>query len=135
MENNGISRFFLIHYLAMIVMMQNAIQMLAAGPIVQLFMRSSSDQAERAADLLYYCGAVDVDDKSTEYSSASASRSSESTSRDDDSNRGGVTIPRIQENLEGRQTFRRTWKCKRTQPDCRKASRGSMCAYVKSIYM
>ena len=60
----------------------------------------SSDQAERAADLLDDCGAVDVDDKSTEYSSASASRSSESTSRDDDSNRGGTTIPRIQENLE-----------------------------------
>lgn len=62
----------------------------------------SSDEAERAADILDDCGAIDVDERAAQYGSVSSGRS-ESTGQ-----RRETTIPRVQENLEvGKRTEER----------------------------
>jgi stress response protein YsnF len=62
----------------------------------------SREEAERAADILDECGAVDVDERSAQYGSAGTGRS-ESSSHDRE-----TTIPRIEENLEvGKRTEER----------------------------
>lgn len=62
----------------------------------------TEDQAERAADILDSCGAIDVDERSSQYGSASSDRS-ESTGQ-----RRETVIPRVQENLEvGKRTEER----------------------------
>ncbi|HZF66096.1 MAG TPA: YsnF/AvaK domain-containing protein [Chitinophagaceae bacterium] len=58
----------------------------------------TEDQAEKAADILDDCGAIDVDERATQYGYERTSYSN-----DTDRNRTGheeTTIPRIQENLE-----------------------------------
>jgi stress response protein YsnF len=54
----------------------------------------SREEAERAADILDDCGAIDVDERAAQYGSASSGRT-ESTGQ-----RRETTIPRVQENLE-----------------------------------
>ncbi len=62
----------------------------------------SEDEAERAADILDSCGAIDIDERAAQYGSVSSDRS-ESTGQ-----RRETTIPRIQENLEvGKRTEER----------------------------
>ncbi|MDB5204941.1 MAG: hypothetical protein JWR72_16 [Flavisolibacter sp.] len=57
----------------------------------------SSDQAERASEILDDCGAIDVDEKDVEYSSRQGYAPG---SMDTDSDERGTTIPRIKEDLE-----------------------------------
>lgn len=61
----------------------------------------SEDEAERAADILDSCGAIDVDERATQY--ANTSGLNENTGQ-----RRETTIPRVQENLEvGKRTEER----------------------------
>ncbi|HEV7329493.1 MAG TPA: YsnF/AvaK domain-containing protein [Flavisolibacter sp.] len=62
----------------------------------------SREEAERAADILDECGAVDVDERSAQYGATAGGRV-ESTG-----NRRETTIPRVEENLEvGKRTEER----------------------------
>jgi stress response protein YsnF len=62
----------------------------------------SEDEAERAADILDSCGAIDVDERARNYNNISSDRT-----RDMDDRRE-ATIPRVQENLEvGKRTEER----------------------------
>lgn len=54
----------------------------------------SNDEAERAADVLDDCGAIDVDERAAQYGGVSSNRSESADQRRE------TTIPRIQENLE-----------------------------------
>lgn len=60
--------------------------------VISVYARSE-DEAERAADILDDCGAIDVDERSAQFSGTSGSRSGNSDRRD-------TSIPRVQENLE-----------------------------------
>jgi stress response protein YsnF len=63
----------------------------------------SNDEAERAADILDDCGAVDVDERAAQYGSVASDTTTESTGQ-----RRETTIPRIQENLQvGKRTEER----------------------------
>ena len=53
----------------------------------------SKEEAERAADILDDCGAVDVDERAARYGSTSSSRSGDGDSRRE------TTIPRVEESL------------------------------------
>ena len=55
----------------------------------------SSDEAERAADILDDCGAVDVDERAAQYGGSMGTRQGVSSDSDND-----TTISRVQENLE-----------------------------------
>ena len=78
-----------------------------SGAIVTVHARTE-DEAERAADLLDECGAVDVDERAEQYGYTSGRTGSESDRRGDISNERGTTIPRIEENLEvGKRTEER----------------------------
>ena len=59
----------------------------------------SRDEAERASELLDDCGAIDVDERASQYGS-SASGSDRSSGRQNASNERDVSVPRIEENLE-----------------------------------
>jgi len=59
----------------------------------------SREEAERAADILDNCGAVDVDERASQYGYANT-RSEGMGERRDISDERGTTIPRIEENLE-----------------------------------
>ena len=62
----------------------------------------SKEEAEEAADILDDCGAIDVDERASQYNTASASRT------DDSTNRRETTIPRVEENLNvGKRTEER----------------------------
>jgi stress response protein YsnF len=62
----------------------------------------TEDEAERAADILDDCGAIDVDERAAQYGSVSSDRLEGSDQRSE------TTIPRIQENLEvGKRTEER----------------------------
>lgn len=62
----------------------------------------SRDEAERAADILDDCGAIDVDERSAQFSRTSSDRNVNADGRAD------VTIPRVQENLNvGKRTEER----------------------------
>lgn len=62
----------------------------------------SEDEAERAADILDDCGAIDVDERAARYGATSSDRLEGSDQRRE------TTIPRIQENLEvGKRTEER----------------------------
>jgi uncharacterized protein (TIGR02271 family) len=58
----------------------------------------SREEAERAADILDDCGAVDVDERAAQYGYANT-RSEGTGERRDVSNERGTTIPRVEENL------------------------------------
>lgn len=78
-----------------------------SGAIVTVHARSE-DEAESAADLLDDCGAVDVDEKATQYGYTSGRSASETGRRENINNERGTTIPRIEENLEvGKRTEER----------------------------
>lgn len=67
----------------------------------------SSEQAERAADLLDECGAVDVDERAAKYGYR-ATGAEDRDRRTNINDERGATIPRIQENLEvGKRTEER----------------------------
>jgi stress response protein YsnF len=62
----------------------------------------TEDEAERAADILDSCGAIDVDERASQYGAVSSERS-ESTGQ-----RRETTIPRVEENLQvGKRTEER----------------------------
>jgi stress response protein YsnF len=62
----------------------------------------SEEEAERAADILDSCGAIDVDERASQYGSVASDRSADSSQRRE------TTIPRVQENLEvGKRTEER----------------------------
>jgi len=78
-----------------------------SGSIVTVHAHSE-EEAERAADLLDECGAVDVDERAAQYGYTSGRTGSESDRRADISSERGTTIPRIEENLEvGKRTEER----------------------------
>jgi stress response protein YsnF len=78
-----------------------------SGAIVTVHARTE-DEAERAADLLDDCGAVDVDERAAQYGYTAGRSGSETDRRGDISNERGTTIPRIEENLEvGKRTVER----------------------------
>lgn len=58
----------------------------------------SSNEAERAADILDEAGAVDVNEKAAQYGIASSGR--DFSTRGDSNNRNETTIPRVEETLE-----------------------------------
>jgi stress response protein YsnF len=65
----------------------------------------SGDEAERAADILDNCGAIDVDERAKQNSSSTTNRSGDYTHRsthsglDNRSNRNEATIPKMEERL------------------------------------
>ncbi len=59
----------------------------------------SREEAERAAEILDDCGAVDVDERAVQ-SGYNNTRSTEGSERQDISGQSGTSIPRIEENLE-----------------------------------
>lgn len=62
----------------------------------------SEEEAERAADILDSCGAIDVDERASQYGSVASDRSADSSQRRE------TTIPRVQENLQvGKRTEER----------------------------
>lgn len=68
----------------------------------------TEDEAEKAADLLDDCGAVDVDERAAQYGYTSGRSAAETSGRENISNERGTTIPRIEENLEvGKRTVER----------------------------
>jgi stress response protein YsnF len=78
-----------------------------SGSIVTVHARTE-DEAERAADLLDECGAVDVDERAAQYGYTSGRSGEETGRRTDIGNERGTTIPRIEENLEvGKRTVER----------------------------
>jgi len=66
---------------------------------------ASSDEAEKAADILDNCGAIDVDERAKQYTSSSSDRTEGYTDRttpsgmDSRSNRKEATIPKVEERL------------------------------------
>lgn len=77
-----------------------------SGAIVTVHARSK-EEAEQAADLLDECGAVDVNERATQYGYTSGPGASD-TRRENINNERGTTIPRIEENLEvGKRTEER----------------------------
>lgn len=60
----------------------------------------TEDEAEKAADLLDECGAVDVDERAAQYGYTSGRSASETGRRENINNERGTTIPRIEENME-----------------------------------
>lgn len=73
----------------------------------------SKEEAERAADVLDECGAINVDERAAQYSNTSGRRTDESMSREamgnrEAGNRRETSIPRVEENLEvGKRTEER----------------------------
>jgi stress response protein YsnF len=62
----------------------------------------SEDEAERAADILDSCGAIDVDERASQYGAVSSDRSENAGQRRE------TTIPRVEENLQvGKRTEER----------------------------
>jgi stress response protein YsnF len=70
-----------------------------SGAIVTVHAQSR-EEAERAADILDDCGAVDVDERSAQYGFANTRSAEGIGERENISNDRGTTIPRIEENLE-----------------------------------
>lgn len=78
-----------------------------SGSIVTVHARTE-EEAERAADLLDDCGAVDVDERAAQYGYTSGSTGAEAGRRADISSERDINIPRIEENLEvGKRTVER----------------------------
>ena len=78
-----------------------------SGAIVTVHARTE-EEAERAADLLDDCGAVNVDERASQYGYTSGKSGAETDRRTDISRERDINIPRIEENLEvGKRTVER----------------------------